>query len=131
MARPVRDERDQFVARTSGGRLEPIEQLADRLHNSEIGALIATADVVSFANPAALNHVRERLSVILNVEPIAYVLTVAINRQRFVGEAPDDHVRDQLFREMIGAIIVGAIGNDGRQPIGLAPGAYQVIRRGL
>ena len=94
MARPVGDERDQSMARTPGGRLEPIEQIADRLDDEEIGALVAAADVIGFANPAALNHVRERLCVILNVEPIAYVLTVAINRQRFVGEAPDDHVRD-------------------------------------
>src|SRR6266699_1084740 len=38
---------------------------------------------------------------------------------------------DQLFGEMIRPVIIRAIAHDRGQPVGLAPCAYQMIRRGF
>ena len=38
----------------------------------------------------------------------------------------DDHCGNQLLGEMIGPVVVGAVGEQGRQLIGLAPGAYKM-----
>ena len=42
-----------------------------------------------------------------------------------------DHQRDQLFRKLIGPVIVRAIGDQHRQREGVAPGPHQMIGRGL
>ena len=64
---------------------------------------------------------------ILDVEPIANILALAVDRQRLSIERLDDHERNEFFRKMIGAVIVRAIGEQGRQPIGLVPGANQMV----
>ncbi len=66
MAGPVVDERDQAVARTIMRWFDAIEQVADRLHNVDIGALVAPADIVSLAGAAALEDNRECPGVILD-----------------------------------------------------------------
>ena len=83
-----------------------INQITDRLHDNEIGAFVAAADVISLAHTAALKYARERPGVIVDIKPIANILAVAINWQRLICQALDDHVRDQLFWEVIGAVIV-------------------------
>ena len=68
---------------------------------------------------------------VLDIEPISDVVALPIDRQRLSREAPDDHVRNELLREMIGAVIVRAIGQESRKPIGLAPCADEVIDEAL
>src|SRR5690606_23923917 len=52
-------------------------------------------------------------------------------RQWLAREGVEDHVRNQLLGEVIRAVVVGAIGHEGWQPIGALPSAHQVIRAGL
>src|SRR5471032_690868 len=77
---------------------ELVEKSAYRFDHVEIRSLVATADVVGLANSAVFEHQRQRPCMVFDIEPIADILTVAVNRQWFAGEALDDHVRDQLFR---------------------------------
>jgi hypothetical protein len=50
-----------------------------------------------------------------------------VDRDRLPGEGVEDHHRDELLGEMIGAVVVGAVAEHHRQPVGLSPGADQVI----
>ena len=64
---------------------------------------------------------------VLDVQPVADLLAVAIHRQGFAGQGVHDHQRDQLFGEVQGAVVVGAIGGEHRQPVGVVVGAHQVV----
>ena len=43
----------------------------------------------------------------------------------------DDHERDELFREMVGSVVVGAAGDTDRKAVGPVVGQHQQVRRGL
>ena len=68
---------------------------------------------------------------VLDVEPVAHLLAVAVDRQRLAGEGVDDHQRDQLLGKMKRAVVVGAVGRQHRQAVGVMPGADQVVARRL
>ena len=68
---------------------------------------------------------------VLDVQPVAHLLPVAVHRQRLAGEGIDDHQRDQLLGEVIGPVVVGAVGGEHRQAVGVVLGAHQVVARGL
>ena len=68
---------------------------------------------------------------VLDVEPVAHLQAVAVDRQGLAGQRVDDDQRDQLFGEVVGAVVVGAIGGEHRQAVGVVPGAHQVVAGGL
>ncbi len=53
-----------------------------------------------------------------DVQPVADVFAAAINRQGFAGDRFDDHQRQQFFGELIGSVVVAAIGHDHGQAVG-------------
>ncbi len=68
---------------------------------------------------------------IFYIEPVTDLVALAIDRQRLAIQCIEDHQRDQLLGEVIRAVVVGAVGDDGRQAVGTAPGAYQVVTGSL
>lgn len=108
-----------------------VEQIADGMNDVQILFLVVTANVVGLADHSCGDHGIECTRMILNIEPIADLVALAINRQRLAIQRIEDDQRDQLFGEMIGAVVVGAVGNDGRQAISTAPGSHQMVAGGL
>ena len=62
-----------------------------------------------------------------DVKPVPHLLTVAVDRQGLAVQCIEDHQRDQFFREMVGPVIVAAVGGEYRQLVGVMPGAHEVI----
>ncbi len=56
---------------------------------------------------------------VLDEEPIADLPSIAINGQRSTFKGVEDHQGNQLFGEVVWAIIVRAIRGDRRQPVGV------------
>ena len=108
-----------------------VEQDADRLDHLEVGHFAAAADVVGLARAALGEGEAHGGAVVPDVEPVANVLAVAVDRQRLLAPSVEDHQRDQLLGKLAGAIVVGAIGRDRRQAIGVVVGAHQMIGGGL
>ena len=131
MARPVGDESHELSVIDRGAGLEPVECIADRMDHVDIAPLGMAADVVGLADPATLQHQRERTGVIINVQPIAHVLPRPVNRHRLAGKALDDGQGDQLFRELAWPVIVRAVRDEDRQPVGVAPRPHQMVGRRL
>ena len=130
MAGAVGDEADQAVVR-GAGRVHPVQMRADGADDLQVGALVVAADVVALADPALLQHQPQGAGMVLDIEPVADVVAGAVDRQRLARQTLEDHQRDQLLREMVGAVIVGAVGQHHRQPVGLVPGADQMVARRL
>ena len=69
--------------------------------------------------------------VVLHVEPVAHVLAPAVHRQRFAVAYIVDEQRDELFGELVRAVVVRAVCDNGRQPVGVVERPHEVVARGL
>src|SRR3546814_6201648 len=65
---------------------------------------------------------------ILHMQPVADLHSVAIDRQRLARQRVQEEQRDQLFRKLIRAIIIGAVGRRRLQSIGVVIGADEMVR---
>src|SRR5262249_10477814 len=128
VARTIRDEADE-IAMPPGSRprTQAVEEGAGVFHALELGPLAPAADIVALADPAMLQHRAQSTSVIVDMEPIADLVAPSIDRQRLLGERLYDDQRDQLLGELVGPVVVRAVGGDRRQAKGGVPGAHQVI----
>ena len=122
MARTVRDERDEVGVRSGRSRAQAIERRTDGLHDGQVGALVQTTDIIGAPGLAPLEHHLKGAGVILDVQPVADLVPLAIDRQRFASQRLDDDQRYELFREVEGPVIVGAVGHHHGQVIGMTPG---------
>lgn len=120
-----------FVGLAVGARAQFVEQRADGVDDLDVGLLVPAADVVGLAEPAGFEHAADGAAVVLHVEPVAHLHAVAIHGQRLAGQGVDDHQRDELLGEVEGPVVVGAVGGDDRQAVGVVPGAHEVVARGL
>ena len=93
------------------------ELRADQLYNINIAHLVVTADIVDFPDAASAEDHIDRLAVVLDIEPVSDVQTLAVYGKRLVVQRVRDHQRDQLLRELIRAVVVGAAADGHRQPV--------------
>ena len=130
MAGAVGDETDQPLVRC---RLGPalIEQTADQPHDVEVLPLVAATDVVGLAQAPAPDHAFDAAAVVLDVQPVADVAAVAIDRDVPALQAAADHGRDELLGVLQRTVVVRAVGGRHRQAVGVEVGAHQVIRSSL
>ena len=72
-----------------------------------------------------------RKIVVLHKQPIAYIFSFAIDRQRLVVLDVMDTKRDQLFRKMVGSIVVGTVRNHRFHFVRISISTHKVIGRSL
>ena len=107
--------------------MKVVQDIADGFDHLQVGALVISADVVGLARPAALQNQPQRARVVLDIEPVAHVVASAVDRQRPAVEGVENDERDQFLREVEGAVIIGAVGEQDRQAIGMVPGPHQMV----
>ena len=108
-----------------------VQLVHDQLHDVDVRHLVVAAHVVDFADAALAEDQVDGLAVVLHIEPVADVLALAVDRQRLVVQAVGDHQRDQLLREVVGPVVVGAAADCHRQAVGTVVGLHQQVRAGL
>ena len=107
------------------------ELFEDSLDDVDVGTLIVAADVVDLADAALLQDQVNRMAVVLDVEPVADVLAIAVNRQLLVGQRVDDHQRDELLWEMVRAVVIRAARDCCRDLVGAMVGHDEQVSTGL
>ncbi len=127
---PIAHEGHQITVRPVA-RCEPVENVADRADQLQVRPLVLAPDVVAAPEHTLFQYEEERVGVILDIEPVANIGSVAVDRDRLARERVQDDDRNELFREMVGAVIVGAIGQDHREAVGLMPRPHEMVGRGL
>src|SRR6266403_2721327 len=131
MAGPVLDEGDEFASTAAQVRGELVHKIGDEFNDAEVGPFVMAADVVGFAVGATREDLPEGLGVVADVKPVANVHAVPVNRDWFAGEAALNDDRDELFGKLIGAVVVGAVGEDDRQAIGVVVSAHEHVAGGV
>src|SRR5208282_4578994 len=106
---------------------EFIEQRANCLDDLQICPLAATADTVGLAGPSGADDRQKRSGVILDVQPVPNVAAGAVYRKLPALETVEDRQWDEFLGKMVGAIVVGAIGDQDGQAIGVMPTPNEVV----
>ena len=106
--------------RLTEGAEHPVGDLLD-------AGLHARAHVVGLAHLAVGEHPLHRPAVVEDVDPLTAVRGRGVQGQGLVIEGQGREERDDLLRELVGPVVVGAVGDGHRQPVGLVVGAHGVV----
>src|SRR5262249_49975392 len=128
VARPIVYKVDQLAMRGAlRVRRELIHRIAYRVNDIDVATFGLTADVISLAGASAFQHQRQRLGMVINEQPVAHIEPPAVDWHRLTFESLDDIQRNELFWKLMWTIVIRAVGEQGWQPIGMAPRPHQMI----
>ena len=125
---------DGVAAVVAGAVGDPVEVLGvaahglqDHAEHGDVVLLPVGADEVGLPHAALGEDVPDGAGVVLGVDPVADVLAAAVE----LGADAVDDVRDlpgdELLHVLVGAVVVGAVGDRGAQAVGAGPGAHEHV----
>lgn len=125
---------DGVAAVVSGAVGDPVEglgvlshRLKDHPEHGDVVLLAICADEVGLPHAALGEDVPDGRGVVLGVDPVADVLTLSVE----LGADAVDYVRDlpgdELLHVLVGAVVVGAVGDRGAKAVGAGPCADQHV----
>src|ERR1700675_3471977 len=92
VAGAVFDKSEELAVRHGGGgRAQLVQQFANGPYNIEVLFFASPTNVVGVSDAAVGQYGANGAAVILDVEPVANVFTVAIHRERLAGACVQDH----------------------------------------
>ena len=106
---------------------ETVDGVDEHLDDVDVLPLVEAANVVGVGYLALMEDDVDGTGMILNVEPVAHVLTLTIDGQRLTVADVVDEQRNQFLGELVGTIVVGAIGDDDRHAVGVVEGTHEVV----
>jgi hypothetical protein len=66
---------------------------------------------------------------IFHKQPVSNVPPVPVNGKRFTLKSVKNYQRNEFFGKLIGPIVIGTVGGNGREIVGLMIGPYKMICR--
>lgn len=125
---------DGVAAVVAGAVGDPVEVLGvaahglqDHAEHGDVVLLAVGADEVGLPHAALGQDVPDGRGVVLGVDPVADVLALAVE----LGADAVDDVRDlpgdELLHVLVGAVVVGTVGDRGAQAVGAGPGAHEHV----
>lgn len=86
------------------------------LDDIDVLPFIETTDIIRFGNLSVMENYVDGPCVIYYIQPVAYILTLAVYRQWLAVTDIINKQWNQLFRELIRTVVVRAVCNNGRMP---------------
>ena len=125
---------DGVAAVVAGAVGDPVEVLGVAAHGREDHAqdrdvvlLAVGADEVGLPHAALREDVPDGRGVVLGVDPVADVLALPVELGADAVDYVRDLARDELLHVLVGAVVVGAVGDRGAKPVGARPGAHEHV----
>ena len=129
---------DGVAAVVAGAVGDPVEVLGvaphglqDHAQDRDVVLLAVGADEVGLPRAALGEDVPDGRGVVLGVDPVAHVLAAAVELGAHAVDYVGDLARDELLHVLVGAVVVGAVGDRGVKPVGAGPGAHEHVGAGL
>ena len=125
---------DGVAAVVAGAVGDPVEVLGvashgleDHAQDRDVVLLAISPDEVGLPHAALREDVPDGRGVVLGVDPVAHVLALAVELGAHAVDDVRDLARDELLHVLVGAVVVGAVGDRGAQAVGAGPGADQHV----
>ena len=126
---------DGVAAVVAGAVGDPVEvlgvlshRLQDHAQDRDVVLLAICADEVGLPHAALGEDVPDGAGVVLGVDPVAHVLAPPVELGADAVDDVGDLPGDELLHVLVGAVVVGAVGDRGAQAVGAGPGADQHVR---
>lgn len=132
VARTIRNESDLLLVELAiRARREFVKECANRVDNLKVRFFIPTADIIGLPNPARFQNAADGGTVIAHIEPVANLLAVAVDGERFTGQGIVNHQRNEFFRKMQRPVVIRAIRGEDGETVGVVVGANKVVAGGF
>ena len=125
---------DGVAAVVAGAVGDPVEvlgvlshRLQDHAQDRDVVLLAVGADEVGLPHAAAGQDVPDGAGVVLGVDPVAHVLAPPVELGADAVDDVGDLSGDELLHVLVGAVVVGAVGDRGAQAVGAGPGAHEHV----
>lgn len=125
---------DGVAAVVAGAVGDPVEvlgvlshRLEDHAQDRDVVLLAICADEVGLPHAALGEDVPDGAGVVLGVDPVADVLAAAVELGADAVDDVGDLPGDELLHVLVGAVVVGAVGDRGAQAVGAGPGAHEHV----
>ena len=129
---------DGVAAVVAGAVGDPVEVLGvpshgleDHAQDGDVVLLAIGPDEVGLPRAALREDVPDGRGVVLGVDPVADVLAAAVELGADAVDDVRNLARDELLHVLVGAVVVGAVGDRGAQAVGAGPGAHEHVGAGL
>ena len=129
---------DGVAAVVAGAVGDPVEVLGvaahglqDHAQDGDVVPLAVGADEVGLPRAALGEDVPDGRGVVLGVDPVAHVLALPVELGAHAVDYVGDLARDELLHVLVGAVVVGAVGDRGAQAVGAGPCAHEHVGAGL
>ena len=106
---------------------QTVNRANHHLDDVDVLPLVESADVVGLGNSAFVENQVDGAGVVLNEEPVAHVLALAIHGQRTAVAYVVDEERNQFLGELVWPVVVGAVGHDGGHAVGVVKSTHKVV----
>ena len=123
---------DGVAAVVAGAVGDPVEvlgvlshRLEDHAQDGDVVLLAVRADEVGLPRAALGEDVPDGRGVVLGVDPVADVLAAAVELGADAVDDVGDLPGDELLHVLVGAVVVGAVGDRGAQAVGAGPCAHE------
>ena len=125
---------DGVAAVVAGAVGDPVEVLGvlshglqDHAQHGDVVLLAISPDEVGLPRAALGQDVPDGAGVVLGVDPVADVLAAAVELGAHAVDDVGDLPGDELLHVLVGAVVVGAVGDRGAQAVGAGPGAHEHV----
>ena len=125
---------DGVAAVVAGAVGDPVEvlgvlshRLQDHAQDRDVVPLPIGPDEVGLTHSALGEDVPDGAGVVLGVDPVADVLAAAVELGAHAVDDVRDLPGDELLHVLVGAVVVGAVGDRGAQAVGSRPGADEHV----
>lgn len=129
---------DGVAAVVAGAVGDPVEVLGvaphgleDHAQDRDVVLLPIGPDEVGLPHAALGEDVPDGAGVVLGVDPVADVLALPVELGAHAVDDVGDLPGDELLHVLVGAVVVGAVGDRGAQAVGAGPGAHEHVGAGL
>ena len=107
---------------------QSIHGLDNHFDDIDILPLVETTDIVGLGNLTLVENHIDGTGMIYYIQPAAHILTLTIYRQWLAMTDVVDEQRNQLLRELVWAVVVRAVGHDGRHTVCIVESTNKMVR---
>ena len=125
---------DGVAAVVAGAVGDPVEvlgvaahRLKDHAQHGDVVPLAVGADEVGLPHAAAGQDVPDGRGVVLGVDPVADVLALSVELGADAVDDVGNLPGNELLHVLVGAGVVGAVGDRGAQAVGAGPGPHEHV----